>query len=164
MFRLKIKYLKHITTVDEIEIEDTKRIIDIKNYAKGKHSILEPYNLILIFNGKIHKDELEIHNCLITDRTVFITVLKSNTIDINPYVSHSVIRPENPYLSLFNTPATSNFQQTLQQLLAVNNIQNYDTELNHLAELGFTDRRRNLTLLRQYQGNLEIVASILFDN
>lgn len=174
MFRLKIKYLKHVSTVDQIEIEETKTIGDIKNYAKGKHTVLEPYNLILIFNGKIHKDELEIRNCLMDDRTVFITLLKTNTLDVNPYAasllrpenhySGSVVRPVNPYLSLFNTSQTNSFQQTLERLLMASSVPNYETELNHLADLGFTDRRRNLALLRQYQGNLDVVASILLDN
>ena len=90
MFRLKIKYLKLVSTIDQIEIDEEKTIGDIKNYAKGKHPELNDYNLVLIFNGRIHKDEHQLKNCLVDDRTVFITLLKSNSLDIR---SDRIIRP-----------------------------------------------------------------------
>jgi hypothetical protein len=163
MFRIRIKYLKLVSTIDVLEIDESKKIVDIKEYVKNKHTVLSEYNLMLIYMGKIHKDETVIRECLADDITVFITLLKSNSLRID----------HDTNTATFMRDSTPSLQQTFQQLLQSVNSQlrnipevqrvNYDEKIRQLEDLGFTDRSRNIQLLQQYRGDINTVVNILMD-
>ena len=86
-------------------------------------------------------------------------------------IDYQIKKPTTLYVVIFNNNTINQIDSIQNQLNYIDNFINiinnfnsqYNSELNTLNSMGFSNRNRNLSLLTIYQGNLESVISVLLD-